>query len=102
MMVMYNLPELHAKLKVGLPESKCSPNRCPPYALVPYAVRSTSCGEQCPIAGTVKTFNSARDVNSHFASDACSHRACASGKAAFSHCPFPWGMGCNPMIKSGP
>ena len=89
----WSLPELHAKLAAGLPGNKCSHRLCPPHALAPYAVRSTSCGEQCPIAGTVKTFNSARDVNSHFASDRMLAQSVRVGQSRLFALPLSMGYG---------
>ena len=115
---LWNLPEPHTPLEVGLSDGAYSHRLCPPHALSlrtsPFSYFSKGGMGACPhVYPRPLTFCARMPRRKNppalpaspailLPVIACSHRACASGKAAFSHCPFPWGMGCNPMIKSGP
>ena len=89
-------------LPAGLPEGTCSHILCPPHALAPYAVRSTSCGGQYPIERAVEPVSSARDVASQFVRGRCSHRLCqpccpGTHVLAFAAC-----LGCHASVCIAP
>ena len=94
---------MHAPLAITLPENTCSHRLCPPHALAPYAVHSTSCGGQYPIAETEEPVSFARAAGNRFARKHMLAHSVPTARAFSLRYPIliVMGYGACPMIKTG-